>query len=39
MTDQSDFQSVEDRDGMLGANMKDGTTETIRRFAALLSKP
>jgi len=38
MVDQSIFQSVQDRDGMLGAEMEAGMAETMQRFAALLAK-
>lgn len=38
ITDQSVFQSVEDRDGMLGSGMKEGSSESMNRFAELLSR-
>ena len=38
MTDQSVFQSVKDRDGMLKAGMEKGAAETTERFAELLAK-
>jgi uncharacterized protein YndB with AHSA1/START domain len=37
MTDQTVFQSVEDRDGMLGADMEAGAVETMDRLAELLA--
>jgi hypothetical protein len=38
MTDQSVFQSVEDRDGMLNMGVKEGSSESMDRFAELLTK-
>ena len=37
MTDQSVFQSVEDRDGMVQAGMESGATEMMDRLEALLA--
>jgi uncharacterized protein YndB with AHSA1/START domain len=37
LTDQSIFQSVEDRDGMLQSGMEEGAAETMDRFAELLA--
>lgn len=36
LTDQSVFQSVEDRDGMLHSGMEGGAVETLDRLAELL---
>lgn len=38
MTDQSVFQSVEDRDGMLQSGMEAGAIEFMDRLAELLAK-
>jgi uncharacterized protein YndB with AHSA1/START domain len=38
MIDQSVFQSVEDRDGMLTSGMEEGANETMDRLTGLLSK-
>jgi uncharacterized protein YndB with AHSA1/START domain len=38
MIDQSVFQSVEDRDGMLMSGMEEGANETMDRLTGLLSK-
>ncbi len=38
ITDQSVFQSVEDRDGMLAEGMEAGAIETMERLAALVEK-
>ena len=38
LTDHSVFQSVEDRDGMMGEGMEDGGVETMDRFDELLAK-
>jgi uncharacterized protein YndB with AHSA1/START domain len=38
LIDQSVFQSVEDRDGMLQSGMEGGATESMDRFAELLAK-
>jgi uncharacterized protein YndB with AHSA1/START domain len=38
MIDQSIFQSVEDRDGMLMSGMEEGANETMDRLTGLLSK-
>jgi uncharacterized protein YndB with AHSA1/START domain len=38
LTDQSVFQSVGDRDGMLSSGMEQGWAETMDRFAELLAK-
>jgi len=38
LVDQSVFQSVEDRDGMLMSGMEEGAAETMDRFAELLAK-
>lgn len=37
LTDTSVFQSVADRDGMLGSGMDSGATESMDRLAELLS--
>jgi len=38
ITDQSVFQCIEDRDGMLGSGMEAGASEAMSRFAELLEK-
>jgi uncharacterized protein YndB with AHSA1/START domain len=38
LTDQSVFQSVEDRDGMLNAGMEVGASESMDRLTELLAK-
>jgi uncharacterized protein YndB with AHSA1/START domain len=38
IVDQSVFQSVQDRDGMLGSGMEAGASESMSRFAELLKK-
>jgi uncharacterized protein YndB with AHSA1/START domain len=38
MIDQSVFQSVEDRDGMLGTGMEEGVNESYERLDELLEK-
>jgi len=38
LTDQTVFQTVEDRDGMLQEGMEEGVFETMDRLAELLSK-
>jgi uncharacterized protein YndB with AHSA1/START domain len=38
VTDQSVYQSVTDRDGMVAEGMEDGSTESMQRLAALLEK-
>jgi uncharacterized protein YndB with AHSA1/START domain len=38
ITDQSVFQSVEDRDGMLMSGMEGGALETLERLAELLAE-
>ena len=38
LTEQSVFQSVEDRDGMLQSGMESGATEMMDRLAALVAK-
>ncbi len=38
MTDQTVFQSVADRDGMLSMGMERGAAESMQRFAELLAK-
>jgi len=38
ITDQSVFQSVEDRDGMMAEDMESGAIETMERLAGLLRK-
>jgi uncharacterized protein YndB with AHSA1/START domain len=38
ITDQSVFQSVEDRDGMLNSGMEGGALETLDRLAELLAE-
>jgi uncharacterized protein YndB with AHSA1/START domain len=39
VTDQSIFQSVQDRDGMLQSGMEQGAAESEERLAALLAMP
>jgi uncharacterized protein YndB with AHSA1/START domain len=39
MTDLSVFQSVADRDAMVGAGMEQGAAESMHRLAELLAKP
>ncbi len=38
ITDQSVFQSVEDRDGMMQSGMESGATESMDRLAELVEK-
>ena len=38
LTTRSVFQSVEDRDGMVGSDMEEGVAETMDRLAALVEK-
>jgi uncharacterized protein YndB with AHSA1/START domain len=38
VTDKSVFQRVEDRDGMVVADMQAGSDESMERFAELLAK-
>ena len=38
LTDQSVFQSVEDRDGMLNMWMEEGMAETMDRLAELVAQ-
>ncbi len=39
MTARSVYQTVEDRDGMLGAEMEEGVFETMDRLSELLQRP
>jgi uncharacterized protein YndB with AHSA1/START domain len=38
LTEHSVYQSLEDRDGMVASGMQEGSTESMDRFAELLSK-
>jgi uncharacterized protein YndB with AHSA1/START domain len=38
LTDQSVFQSVEDRDGMLNSGMQEGSDESMDRLVEILNK-
>lgn len=38
LTTRSIFQSVEDRDGMVGSDMEEGVAETMDRLAELVEK-
>ena len=38
LTQQSVFQSVEDRDGMVQSGMQEGSTESMDRLAELLAE-